>query len=215
MLVCQYFKVNPAHGYLSEAARRIIRREGPSETIVGLQETAIRMGLPEDDEVWARMRLAGQYSEMARRKGEDARGVHYCAALKQVELAVKLDSRRNYGFFEEPFERGGLPLFAAAYTLRAHTIDDEDGADAAISYLEDKLSLFQHVRGDPMWQMIFALGCLYLESRGGKEKAWAYFERVVHAETIPRVYGWEEDQAEITKLARKQMIALARSLDRS
>lgn len=223
--VCPYFDVNPAYAYYEQVivrgARRALKGDDGDEcleTEASLLETAIRMGLPEDDQVSARLFLAEKYRRLAVLRARDATFIQSLArspllakALKQLEDAVVIDSARDYAQFQSGPSLAMLHLFDNAYNIVSRYIARTCGAEAAIAYLEEKLTLFQHLRGDPMWDMIFQLGCLYAEGHRDNEKAWAYFKRVVHAETTR---GCEDEQAKTKNMARKNLIVLSRSWDR-
>jgi hypothetical protein len=223
--LCPHFDVNQAYAYYQEVivqgARRATKGDDGDESLeteARFLETAIRMGLPEDDEASARFFLAENYRRLAVLRTPDATFIESLAnspllaeALKQLEHSAKIDSARDYGEFASGPSRAMLDRFANAYQIVSRYIARTSGAEAAIAYLEEKLPLFQHVRGDPMWNMIFQLGCLYAEGRRDKEKAWAYFERVMHAETTR---GCEKDQEKTREMARKNLAVLARSWDR-
>lgn len=218
---CSLFQWNPALAYYEKAIIRCAETgmdESVSleslETTARLLESAIRMGLPEDVDVQARSFLAGEYRRIVMKNppagGNTIESIAsnplLSEAFKQLEYATKVDLQRGYQLFETNADIAFLVRIAVMYQIASRHIRRTRGTDAAISFLEQKLELFRHVRSDPMWDMICELGCLYRE-RGDEEKAWECFERVVQAEPVR---GCEDAYEDAERLARSNLARLAR-----
>lgn len=222
--VCKHFGVNPARAYLDQAevhavvhAIRGTENETTTTEEIRLFETAIRMGLPEDDEATARFFLAGSFHKLFgyRARGSTLESIAtsplLAEALKQLEHAAKIDSAGGYGTFNSGPSRASLTKFDMIYPAISSFVAQKRGAEAAIAYMEDKLSFFQHLRDDPMCDMLFELGTLYAEDYRDNDKAWSYFERVVHAAPIR---GCEAAQEKTKQMAKANLKILAERRNR-
>jgi hypothetical protein len=200
---CQHFAESPAQIYYAEALAYLARGDGTDDKIAELLTLAIQEGLPEDDEIKARVFLAGQYADIAgdRSSGESfTRDPLLAEALKQLEYAAAVDADRGYALFHEATSRGMLARYDACYILLAHEeVEKRQGPDAAIAYLEDKLSLFRHVPGDPMICMLEDLGARYYNHRRDEDGARICIERILTSEPIPGSEVQEEVKARAIK----------------
>jgi predicted Zn finger-like uncharacterized protein len=212
--VCSCFEVSDAAVCYSDAQVEIVAgqmtgKEDSLETATKLLQQAIRLGLPEDDEVNARLHLAIQYKDRGERlipKG--ANFVYpgdFAEAFAELETAVRTDSARGYGVFQSHLVPAILlEHFDLIYALVSRSIKQTKDADAAIAFLEERLSLFQCVPDDPMLQILLDLGGLYF-GRGDRKQARTCWDRVLHAQPIR---GCEKRQAELRDVADQCLTVL-------
>jgi hypothetical protein len=204
--VCPKFEASAAYGYFLAAKLGILRDE-PREKMIDLLEAAVEGGLPQDDEVLARRFLASQYRLLAVENEESCLdGTLWSRAVKNLERAVKVDSEQGYGVFHDPLAIGILPPFDAHYSLVADSIAERSGGEAAIAYLEEKLSLFRGLPGDPLVVALGHLGLLYYNEQGDKQRAKRCFQSVLESEPIS---GREAEHQEERKRARGYLAVLA------
>jgi hypothetical protein len=179
--------------------------ESKSETLLKLLEDLVEMGMEETLDVKNRAMLADQYRTLAVERGETVQPLRsplVAEGVKQLELAVRTDSKRGYRVFEPLDFRFMFPPFDSFYTIVSDSIVTKKGVRAAIKYLERKLSLFKHVPGDPMVSIMFDLAKLYYNSRRDRRKARMYLRRVLRAQVIP---GWESSYEEMRGLANENL----------
>ncbi|MFO7905029.1 MAG: hypothetical protein ACQESR_14120 [Planctomycetota bacterium] len=187
--VCPKFELNPAHDYYWAALSAGAEMEDASwETVTRAWEEAIRGGLPEDEDVLARRFLASGYVQLALKRSPtklDGDDPLILAAFAQLEHAVKLDTERGYGVFDDPVHRVILNRFDAWYTAYVNrTYKKTHSEDATIRYLEERLAIYGRLPGDPMILILEELGVLYYNRQRNKDKARACFERILRSRPI-------------------------------
>ena len=207
---CPFFQVNTAQGYFTAALAGVVNEDQTPETTISLLEAAIKGGLPEDDEIFARRFLAPYYLDLAFKHmpGASVAGDPlFLEAPKHLEYAVKIDTEQGYGVFSDPLNRAILPRFDACYGMQSNVLKKTQGPDASIAYLEEKLAVFEGMPGDPMVTILLGLGVLCYE-RGDAQKARAYFQRVVDAKPIAQDKDDEEYYEKAKGKARKNLALL-------
>ncbi len=183
---CEKFLVSPAQDHLSRAQwAGAIGQEGNDREmdelekavlaqcpygaeVVGKEieelEKALQLGgLPQDDEVFARFHLG--FAILAKMRGEwQADSPEFKRALAEMEAAVKIDGQGKYGFFSKPVEARLLQHLASAYSTVSSSIQEREGIDSAISYMEQKRHLFDYL-GNPPSFLLLSLGELYRDKK--------------------------------------------------
>lgn len=204
---CDFFEQNPAQPLYSKAlAKSVVGAEDEkveAEVIEEL-ETVIRLGLPEDDESYARFALG----EIFYRRGYkyspgDIDHPDFSRGMQEMEKAVLMDSQGGYGIFSQPLHKAQLPTLAAAYLHVKDSILQQKGVEPAIVYLEEKLRLFNYLSSPPLL-LLQGLGELYAD-KGDTDMARQTFTRILQTPATP-VDG--EHEANVRKGAQLQLQAL-------
>lgn len=202
---CDFFEHNPAQPLYSKALAMAVvgDEELEAEGIEGL-ETAIKLGLPEDDEAYARFSLGEFFVRRGHKySSRDIGHPDFSRGIQEMEKAVLMDSQGGYGIFSQPLHYGELPSLAAAYLMIKNSIRQQKGIEAAIAYVEEKLHLFDYLSGPPLL-LLQGLGELYAD-KGDTELARQTFTRILQTPASP-VDG--EHEANVRKGAQGQLQAL-------
>jgi DNA-binding beta-propeller fold protein YncE len=211
--VCSHVEVNPAVGSFVKGLARVIGNDC-SEATIRLLKDALRMGLAEDDAVFARLKLVRAYFILGQERmpGSDrSERVHsplFADALKQLEIAAKIDAERGYGFFRSDPDIGSLLLECdRCYSAVASSLRETKGVDAAIAYLTQKLSNYAFLPDDPMPLVVYTLGTYYeiANNRGGLRTC---LERVLEAQPIAGSEEQREHLEQLKQMAREDMMGL-------
>ncbi|MBI3756151.1 MAG: hypothetical protein HY265_08335 [Deltaproteobacteria bacterium] len=186
---CDYFLENPAQDYFNLGLAKSLEPETKVEAIHEL-ETAIRLGLPEDDEMSARFLLGEAYALF----GGEPDSQELSESINQMEKAVLMDSQGKYGYFSEPINRARLAKLDLGYVMKARSIQNKEGADDAISYIHQKLQLFDYLHSSPMLHLLLELGNHYAE-KGNKELASVFYKKLLECEVRDPgdEGGWESE----------------------
>ncbi len=203
---CEFFLHNPAQPLYSKALAMSVVAEGDEKQVpevIEALDNAIKLGLPEDDESYARFVVGRRYFERAYKQSpvdtdrpESSRGV------EQMEKAILMDSQGGYGIFSQPLHKMQLCSLAAAYGLIKDSIRQKKGVEQAIAYLEEKLHLFDYLSTPPLL-LLLALGELYMDKRD-TELARQTFGKILEAPVNPA----DEVEANVRESAKHQLKAL-------
>jgi len=157
---CEKFLNNPAQDHFERAITEALAEEGTGKEIEEF-EKALQLGLPQDDEIHARFNLGtGILSKIL---GEwQADSFKFKWALAEMEAAVKIDGQGKYGYFSDPLNACCLQHLASAYKTVSGSIQESEGIDSAISYMEQKRHLFDYLENPPSL-LLLNLGELYRE----------------------------------------------------
>lgn len=188
---CEYYSENPAREYFKEGTIKSLSEESAGAGMEDLKK-AIELGLPEDDEMFARFVLAEGHvnlvlAQRSRFTDDEVVTSHdYTEALNQAEKAILLDQQGDYGYFNEPLNRARLRVVDEFYSIAALVIEKKNGVDAAIDYLQKKVALLSYLPTSPLIRSSFSLGDLY-EQKGQKGKAVEYYRNIVNSAPIDRI----------------------------
>jgi tetratricopeptide (TPR) repeat protein len=202
---CEFFVQNPAQPIYSKglAAHALIgagNEEMETEAIEKL-ETAIRIGLPEDDESYARLDLGEIFSRRGYKYSPgDIDHPDFSRGIQEMEKAVLMDSQGGYGIFSEPIHKAQLVFLAAAYLAEKDSIRQQKGIEAAIAYVEQKLRLFDYLSSPPLL-LLQGLGELYSD-KGNTDMARQTFTRILQTPISP---ADGELDADVRKGAKLQL----------
>lgn len=183
-------------------------KDNPQETlkaIIADLENAVQLGLSGEDTVYARWILADSHFDLLPK--DDRNRQNLMPALEQLEKAVLLDAQQKDHFFGKPHNRTQLMKFDVVYLMMGIWITKEQGADAAITYYEQKLRLFDYLPTSPLLRVLQQTGGLYANEKGDKERACAYFQRIINADPVEGGEG----ENEIRRLARQSLQILSKS----
>lgn len=193
---CSYFLENPAQDHFMMGLRKKIDAldQGiPTSPEAAREfETAIKLGLPHDDEMMARFFL-----------GESLKSLNESEAANQMEKAVMMDFEGGYGYFLEPINRARLKRLDILYALVSHSIQEKEGIDAAIAYLKEKLPLFDYLPSTPGLHMLLRLENLYYE-KGEIEHARESCKKILEAEVVDPVDEMG-DEAKTRQMAKDNL----------
>jgi len=203
---CDFFEQNPAQPLYSQALIKAALGDEELEVAEGIEglETVIRLGLPEDDESYARFVVGRYYYELAYRRSLGS--IHtseFSNGIEQMEKAVLMDSQGGYGIFSQPLHKAELPSLAAAYLHVKDSIRQEKGIEPAIAYLEEKLHLFDYLPSPPLL-LLLGLGELYRD-KSNTDMARQTFTRILQTPVSPVD---DEHEANVRKGARHQLQSL-------
>lgn len=143
-------------------------------------ESALKLGLPEDDEIICRTHLSNIYFILSRNEDENfiKEGIH------QIEKALFLDAKGTYGYFADADIRSrDLEKFQVACGRQASSIFEKEGVNTAIVYLEDKLRLFDYLTGTHMVHLHAQLGSYY-EVTGRNDLARTSYKKALEAKML-------------------------------
>lgn len=188
---CEYFINNPAQGLFSEALVKSAILDSPEQNeqlareVIGKFEEALRLGLPQDDEMIARFSLGQICLRFAwpKQPGSRPSNQEVMRAIKEMEASVIIDSQGGYGYFLNRINSARLQTLAAAYGAISQRIQEEQGTDSAIAYVQQKLELFNYLPGPPSL-LLLNLGELY-ESKGQTANARTIFMKVLERAENP------------------------------
>ena len=142
-------------------------------------EDALKIGLPQDDEMVARLVLGETYYKLLRYKPKEACPMSHelRRAIQEMEASVIIDSQEGYEHFHEPINSARLQTLAAAYVKVSQRIQEEEGPDCAIAYVKQKLEFFNYLSSPPSL-LLLNLGELY-ESKCEWEYAYTIFMEIL------------------------------------
>jgi len=208
---CDYFTRSAALDLAAAALTERFITPRSHANIAEMCKTALRLGLPEDRAVLTRTLFADCLLSMAQKQSpDDWLGSPITEeAVVHFEEAASLDARGRY---EEMESWPWLYRFDACYVLTVlKRIRITQGLDAAISYLEEKVRLFDYMRVNPMLGCLVELAESYLDKTPPDEEgARTCAEAVVRAD--PGDSGQlRGHQAETIKRARELLGALESS----
>jgi len=192
---CDFFLENPAQDHFSEGLKKGFKTtlEGTTQEnvteVVRQFETAIELGLPHDDEMEARFFLGEGYADLVNSEPTIEEMVatrEFSETINQMEKAVLMDAEGAYGYFLEPLNRTRLKILDHCYTMMARSIREKEGIHAAITYLKQKLQLFDYLKSSPMLYMLLDLGAIYAE-QDERELARESFKKIIDADPVDPV----------------------------
>jgi tetratricopeptide (TPR) repeat protein len=154
---------------------------------------AIELGLPEDDEMFARSALAAGYIHVAKQKAEQSKSAteqlvqlpEFSESLKQMEKALNIDREGKYEYFYEPLNRARLRWLDASYRLVGRSLERAQGADAAIAFLQEKAGVVRYLPTTPLLLVMLSLGDLHAQ-KNQRESAANCYRSVVNSEPVDR-----------------------------
>jgi len=193
---CAFFVENPAQDHYTLALKLSAANE-PAIEVAKELEIAIELGLPQDDEMSARDFLGQILAELA--EGEVSKH-EVQESINQREKAILMDYDGKYGYFTNPINRATLQSLDANYVLQARSIQKREGIEATISYLNQKISLFNYLSSLPLLLVLNELGNLYGE-RGDTEKARESLQKLLVAEKITN----DENEEKTRQMARDNL----------
>jgi len=84
--------------------------------------------------------------------------------------------------------------------MKARSIQNKEGVDAAISYIHQKLQLFDYLHSSPMLHLLLELGNHYAE-KDNKELASVFYRKLLESEVRDPVdeAGWESDARQMAE----------------
>lgn len=183
---CSLFLENPAQVKYGEALVASLAA-GSTIPVIPTIQSAIELGLPQDDEIAARFQLSDGYREIfGNSDGSMERIVampEFAKSIDEAEQALKIDAQGNFGYFAEPLNRARLDRLNYIYQMEARTIKDRNGTQAAINYVENKLRLFSYLPSTPMYSLLNELAGWYIEV-GQPENAKKQFRTIVDAAPV-------------------------------
>jgi hypothetical protein len=186
---CDFYAESLAQGRLKEASIKSLA----DHSTAGIEDfkKAIELGLPEDDEMFARLHLASGYADVAVATKDElsveqlVASVPYLEALKHTEKAISIDRQGQYGFFSEPLNRALLRPFDEFYNLTGLVLKDSEGIEPAVTYLQQKIGMLSYLPSTPLLLTTLTLGNLYLE-KDQKENSAACYRNIVNSEPVLR-----------------------------
>jgi len=207
---CECFANNPAEDYFSKGLHDIMG-DGEKEKAINNLEKALQLGLPLRDEVICRASLVEAYLAI---EAENK-------SIKHFEKALALDVLNAKRFGERyvsPFISSVALRFSCfyrpgvVYVLRSREIKRKDGIGSAISYLREKLRLFDYLPGTYMSLVYLELGGFYIE-KGQKDLAVIHFRKAAEADVYPEVSEGDNSYQESRNIAQNNLEVLAQESD--
>lgn len=204
---CEHFVNNPAQGLFSEALVKSAILDSPEQNeqlareVIGKFEEALRLGLPEDDEMIARFSLGVDCFQLPRhiQPVSPPSNQDLTRAIQDMERAVIIDSQGEYGYFLDPLNATRLQTLAAAYVAVSQRTQEKQGTDSAIAYVQQKLELFNYLPSPPSL-LLLNLGELY-ESKGETSHARTIFMRILERAENPV----DDIDSDVRKSARNRI----------
>lgn len=193
--VCKAFVANPAQDRLTAGLRASMHGGDRQVEAVHEFESAIDLGLPEDDEVMARY-FHGADSFAVSLQDDANDPSDFTRHIEEMEEAIATDRENGYECFSEPAM--SPTKLGIAYSLYAKMRYPEDES-AQIAYLEEKERILEKLPTPPLASTL-ELGVLY-SNAGDKQRALETFKKITAARAS------DEDQA-IVELARNNLNAL-------
>ena len=162
---------------------------------------ALSMGLPEEDEINAKTFLGSSLIAIAYR----TYGANYVASseaslgAKYIEQAIYTDNKGRHNIFLKGDHAGFLFELDSIYYYNIIKIKETDGIEAAISYGNEKFSLFNYFPENPFLYLLLQLGNLYAY-KGDRENAITIYEAIINSKfwDIDKFHKQEYDQIKIT-----------------
>jgi hypothetical protein len=225
---CSYFEEYPAQDYYTKGRDAAIKEDW-TEATTNLEQ-AIQLGLPPRDEVLCLAILADLYLSLGVEtiKGEQnfeneeawEQNDTIAKGINHFEKALTLDARNMKRFRVEyttpimGYDSLRHVLFGrmgTAYAFRSYAIKRKRGIDAAISYLQEKLRLFDYLPETWMSDIYFELGSLYCFEKKQNALAAIYFKKATEADAAYPEKMKEDDEMyqEIQTTAQHNLRLLA------
>jgi len=179
---CSYFLINAAQDHFEEGLHKLLSEDKVSA--IKEFEMAIKLGLPQDDEMLARFFLGECYWGISSRALEG--DIYQKSSIEEMEKAVLIDYQGGYGYFSEKTNRARLQSLDIGYAFQARSIREKEGDNAAIAYLQQKLKLLDYLPTNPMLTMLFDLGSLYGE-KGENSIARECYKKILEADIVDPV----------------------------
>ncbi len=185
---CDSFLLNPAIQHATNGSIYFLEG-GRNEEAVREFQTAISMGLPQDDEMSSRFSLAGLLLDRAVDQCNSVEQLLgsplFNSAVEEGEKAVRIDREARYGYFSQPLHRALLRRLDSMYILIADSIAEKQSGAAAIKFLQPKIGLSAYLSSTPFLQTLLKLGEFYL-AENQKGSAKICFTNLVSAEPVDR-----------------------------
>lgn len=184
---CEYFISSPAQDYFTKGLHAVVA-ENLEEEITNFEQ-ALQSGLPPRDEVFCRASLAGPYMRRGANSPEFEEDENVTKGIEHFEKSLALDASNTSRFGERyisPFTENKPLRFSAfakpskAYTLISKAIKRKHGIDSAISYLQEKIRLFEYLPETWIPDVYLELGGLYVkkaQTKGEIAIASIYFKK--------------------------------------
>jgi Double zinc ribbon len=185
---CDSFLLNPAIQHETNGLTYALEG-GRNEEAVREFQTAISIGLPQDDELSSRFSLAGLLLDLAVNQCNSVEQLLssplFNSAVEEGEKAVQIDRDARYGYFSQPLHRAQLRRLDSMYILIADSIAEKQSGAAAIKFLQPKIGLSAYLPSTPFLQTLMKLGEFYL-AENQKGSAKVCFANLVSAEPVDR-----------------------------
>ena len=181
---CEHFSYNPGQDYMADGLKFSLADE-PGLAVVKFRQ-ALEHPLPEDDQLAALSLLSDAYVDLITAKGPIDGAVNseeFRFALEHMAAAGRLDSKANLGYFGDPVNRARLSRFDVLVSFMGDNIQDKEGVEAAVRFLEEKIAIFDYLPTNPLISSLLAAGCLYVDQKK-PELAAACFRRVLQADVV-------------------------------
>ena len=165
-------------------------------------ETAINLGLSQEDEMKARFFLGESYActiNPNRKTEQIIKSHEFNYALTQMEKAVQMDAAKGYQFFKE--HRSMLARLGFFYPVIGGFIQETQGDDAAINYYVQKLNLFSYLPTQPLLAVLLQLGVIY-GNREDEENALRCYNAIRNAEPVMPEH---ESEIQVRQLAEDNL----------
>jgi len=192
---CSLFLESSAQVKYGEALKASLAA-GSTIPVIPTIQSAIELGLPQDDEIAARFHLSDGYREIFGNSDGSMEQIvampEFAKSIAEAEQALKIDAQGDYGYFAQPLNRSRLDRLNYIYQMEARTIKDRDGTQAAIDYVENKLRFFSYLPSTPMYSLLNELAGWYIEA-GEPDNAKKQFQAIV--DSAPVTIG-EQDSRE-------------------
>lgn len=204
---CDFYLGNPAHAHDREGSLRALAND--VEGSVTEFQTAITLGLPEDDELVARFMLGESLMMLAARLPEDQQlsSAPFKQSLEEIERALLIDRTGGYEYFLRPLNRARLRELDVAYNLEGQALGKTTGSEAAIAYLDNKTKHCDYLPSNPLLRVLITLGSLHLEN-GDHQNARRYYLRAFGSGPVDYV-----DESGNEKELRRMAVQKLNSLD--
>ena len=180
--------------------------EGSDIPAMPLFQRALALGLAPRDQVFAHEALSGAYREIVGNSGLAWRRMveqsEFRQCMIEIEKAFELDRAGSLGFFSEPLHIGSLKQVDVMYTLAARLKQEQEGTEAAISYLVGKLRAVEYLARPPLLQSLIELGKLYIQA-GNVQDATTCLQKVIG--TKPLYPADKESNSELCETARQML----------
>lgn len=195
-----------AEELIKQATLKVL--DGKNREAVDDYEAALRLGLPLDEEMQTRFFLGESYACLINKQLSAADSLaepELQQAIGNMERSVVIDRETQAGYFQSSLNRARLKDLDTCYAIFGTCLKEVSGPEAAISFYESKLPLFDHLRTTPLLMVLLQLGALYNNHRHDEPRARYCYQTMVNADIV---YPDNDGEAELRHLAQNNLRTL-------
>ena len=181
-------------------------QEDSATAAMPLWQKAIALGLPPQDQVFARFALGEGYYQIVINSGlswqEMVDTNEFRQGMTEMEKALQLDRDSSGGYFLEALQLGRLRDLDLMYKLATDLKHEREGCEAALTFLIVKMKAVEYIPRPPLLLALLTLANMYREKEA-YEDAVRCLRKVLDTQPL---YPADEERNEQMRGAAQQTL---------